>query len=805
MSSSQPAPPEALAGSTYTKRAQRLIDLNASIEFLAGRTSFELNLPKIAVIGGQSAGKSSLVEAISKISVPRDGGTCTRCPMECTMSIAPTWSCNIYLRRIVPQEVGHPGDPIVQTPKQEFATAIPDPRSLELWLRRAQAAILCPHRDPSEFRGMGADAIRTLLKDDDNALPFSYDVVGVEVKGPEATPLTFVDLPGLIYNLDNKAQDYTQLVKNLVNWSITGGKDSNTVILVVVPMTGDMEGQEAMRLAKEQDPEGVRTVAVLTKPDLVGVGATTAQKRWRKTLDGEVDQLKHGYYCVRLPDDEDRKLDSRAFQRKAEKFFASTSPWSEVSNRNRFGVQNLVSNLSELLVNLIESNLPKMRKQVEALLQKYRADMAALPPLPVDPASIEMRRLTHHFMRDVENVIKGESHRREFVQKNRAAFATFKEELWRSGIDFVPYIYQPYGQSGTQLHQYNESFNSSAVPQWERATAALPAFRHRLELKDVRDVIDESIGWELPDFVPFQATVTLVRLSIDDWPAPTESCLSSVFKNSWQVFEEIIQKHFQSYPHLSALVRKLTLEEYRACYDDTLQALNEALQEEPDLLHTQRYHYLSSEKQLWAERFKAACGPHLCGEWVRELELMAGVRAYWRVAFNRFVDAIPRRIEHKLNRAFSANISERIRADVDNLSKDEAEVLMEEDKEIAGKRAKLKDVIDRLEQVEQLIASYTDGAYEDRFDTGLDTTTRRRGAVNGSHSPDFSSSSSVQLNGGVAPTRSSSPSLADPMPQSSPPSPSSSARPRFLSSLFGGPSSPVAPKASGSRKKKSKQ
>lgn len=38
----------------------------------------DMDLPMIAVIGSQSAGKSSLIESISGITLPRSAGTCTR-------------------------------------------------------------------------------------------------------------------------------------------------------------------------------------------------------------------------------------------------------------------------------------------------------------------------------------------------------------------------------------------------------------------------------------------------------------------------------------------------------------------------------------------------------------------------------------------------------------------------------------------------------------------------------------------------------------------------------------------------------
>jgi len=45
---------------------------------LSSRVDVDLDIPAIAAIGWQSAGKSSLIEAISGIKLPRASGTCTR-------------------------------------------------------------------------------------------------------------------------------------------------------------------------------------------------------------------------------------------------------------------------------------------------------------------------------------------------------------------------------------------------------------------------------------------------------------------------------------------------------------------------------------------------------------------------------------------------------------------------------------------------------------------------------------------------------------------------------------------------------
>lgn len=97
-------------------------------------------------------------------------------------------------------------------------------------------------------------------------------------------------------------------------------------------------------------------VGVLTKPDTLPAGATSARQRWRQVLDGQLHQLRHGYYCVRLPDDEERSREvTRATsQRLASEFFASNAPWNEVADRHRLGIPGFVSNISKLLVGLIE-------------------------------------------------------------------------------------------------------------------------------------------------------------------------------------------------------------------------------------------------------------------------------------------------------------------------------------------------------------------------------------------------------------------------------------------------------------------
>jgi hypothetical protein len=71
-------------------------------------------------------------------------------------------------------------------------------------------------------------------------------------------------------------------------------------------------------------------------------------------LKGNQHRLKHGYYCLRLPDDDERARNiSPAELLKVSTDLFDSSPWNTITSRNCFGVNNLVSYLSLILVGLI--------------------------------------------------------------------------------------------------------------------------------------------------------------------------------------------------------------------------------------------------------------------------------------------------------------------------------------------------------------------------------------------------------------------------------------------------------------------
>jgi|SRR5277367_3917056 hypothetical protein len=149
-----------------------------------------IDLPKIAVIGDQSSGKSSLIEAISQVKVPRSADTCTRCPMEVILHRGSgkkeVRNYCISLRK----EYDNDGQRVGMAAPIFFAET-QDRKEVTDLLRRAQLAILNPQKNPDFFDG------DNLNYRDEESLDFSWNKVVLEITGADVD-ITFIDLPGFI-------------------------------------------------------------------------------------------------------------------------------------------------------------------------------------------------------------------------------------------------------------------------------------------------------------------------------------------------------------------------------------------------------------------------------------------------------------------------------------------------------------------------------------------------------------------------------------------------------------------------------
>ena len=97
----------------------------------------------------------------------------------------------------------------------------------------------------------------------DSSKAFSADVLRIEISGPTQLHLTIVGLPGLIHS-ENKLQSAAdiQIVQDMVCGYVIG----RGVILAVVSAKSDYADQIVLKLARQVDPRGRRTVGIITHP-----------------------------------------------------------------------------------------------------------------------------------------------------------------------------------------------------------------------------------------------------------------------------------------------------------------------------------------------------------------------------------------------------------------------------------------------------------------------------------------------------------------------------------------------------------
>uniref|UniRef100_A0AAR2JSX0 Uncharacterized protein n=1 Tax=Pygocentrus nattereri TaxID=42514 RepID=A0AAR2JSX0_PYGNA len=298
----------------------------------------DLNLPSIAVVGDQSSGKSSVLEALSGVALPRGSGIVTRCPLEIKLRKKKgKWEGKISY-------AGH-------------SETFYDPSQVDKLVREAQNALAGD--------GVG----------------ICHDLITLDISSPDVCDLTLIDLPGITrVPVKGQPDDIGDQIRSLILKYIT---KKETINLVVVPCNVDIATTEALRMAQEVDPHGSRTLAILTKPDLIDKGA---EEDVLKIVQGKVIPLSKGYIIVRCRGQKDiNDMISLTEAMQVERdFFKSHTYFSSLLNEDKATTECLGRKLTGELVDHIKKSLPRLTDQVQSLLSQLQAELKTYykgPPL----------------------------------------------------------------------------------------------------------------------------------------------------------------------------------------------------------------------------------------------------------------------------------------------------------------------------------------------------------------------------------------------------------------------------------------
>ncbi|KAH5350366.1 hypothetical protein HBI48_164710 [Parastagonospora nodorum] len=380
-----------------------------------GLQRLKIPLPKIIVLGEQSTGKSSVIEAISEIKTPRSTGTCTRCPLfiklESPADPAATWNASVTLRRtfIYDGKRGRdrrfPGWIQLQEPTiVEFMTCN-SPDELERIIAGAQRAVTSLH-DYEDFTKANIEHLNGAF-----SCGFSPNVVCISISHPGLPALSFYDLPGVIGQ--SEMPDDVTFVKNLVSEYV---KDPEALILVTCSMENDIANSTAGGIARALKATD-RCVGVLTKPDRLL--ETACHEILHNVYEKKHLPLGHGYFVVRNLGQEqlDRHLTHEAARAQEKQFFDTAKPFAAFRQHDsRFGTWNLQSFLSDKLAEQITKKLPIIEEEIHTRRHEVEEELKQYPAPVTQNAPRVIFDILTEFAQSVRLELEGD----------------FKHRVWRN-------------------------------------------------------------------------------------------------------------------------------------------------------------------------------------------------------------------------------------------------------------------------------------------------------------------------------------------------------------------------------------
>uniref|UniRef100_A0A7N0TDN9 Dynamin-related protein 1E n=1 Tax=Kalanchoe fedtschenkoi TaxID=63787 RepID=A0A7N0TDN9_KALFE len=294
-------------------------------------------LPSVAVVGGQSSGKSSVLESIvGRDFLPRGSGIVTRRPL------------------------------VLQLHKTDEGT------------QEYAEFLHIPKRRFTDFA-----VVRQEIQDETDRITgkskqISPVPIHLSIYSPSVVNLTLIDLPGLTkVAVEGQPESIVEDIENMVRAYVD---KPNCIILAITPANQDIATSDAIKLAREVDPAGERTFGVLTKLDLMDKGTNAVD-----VLEGRAYKLQHPWVGIvnRSQAEINRNVDMIIARRKEHEYFATSPDYGHLANR--MGSEYLAKLLSKHLESVIRARIPSILSLINRSIDELEAEMNHLGrPIAVD-------------------------------------------------------------------------------------------------------------------------------------------------------------------------------------------------------------------------------------------------------------------------------------------------------------------------------------------------------------------------------------------------------------------------------------
>jgi len=504
-----------------------------------------IDLPQITVLGSQSSGKSSVLENIvGRDFLPRGTGIVTRRPLVLQLinrppggGVAPTASTTNGVKQESTQLPSKPGE------------TNPDEWGEFLHL---------PGEKFHDFNKIREEIVRdTELKTGKNA-GISPQPINLRIYSPNVLTLTLVDLPGLTkVPVGDQPRDIERQIRDMVLKFIA---KPNAVILAVTAANTDLANSDGLKLAREVDPEGTRTVGVLTKVDLMDQGTDVVD-----ILAGRVIPLRLGYVPVvnrGQRDIDQHKKVSAALD--AEKDFFQNHP-SYRSKAQYCGTPFLARKLNTILMHHIRNTLPDIKAKISTQLQKFQAELTSLggPLGDANSGNIVLTIITE-FCNEFRTVIDGNSNDLSVAELAGGARISFVfHEVFSNGVKAI----DPFDQ---------------------------------VKDADIRTILYNSSGSSPALFVGTTAFEVIVKQQIKRLEDPALKCVSLVYDELVRILAQLLNKNqsFRRFPALREKFNSVVISFFKRCLQPTTKLVTDIVLAEACYLNTGHPDFISGHRAM---------------------------------------------------------------------------------------------------------------------------------------------------------------------------------------------------------------
>ncbi|KAJ7554792.1 hypothetical protein O6H91_05G009400 [Diphasiastrum complanatum] len=471
-----PPPVQAYLGQLVIPLVNKLQDIFAQL----GSAS-TVDLPQVAVVGSQSSGKSSVLEAlVGRDFLPRGSDICTRRPL--VLQLVQTQ--RKHEDRVEILEWGE----FLHIPGRRFTDFLAIRREIQ-----AET-----DRELGMNKGISDKQIR------------------LKIFSPNVLNITLVDLPGITkVPVGDQPSDIESRIRTMILSYI---KHDTCIILAVSPANADLANSDALQMARIADPDGSRTIGVITKLDIMDRGTDA-----RSFLLGNVVPLRLGYVGVvnRSQEDIVANRSIRDALSAEEHFFRSRPVYHSISDR--CGVPQLAKRLNQILVHHIRTILPDLKARINTqvvTLKKELADYGELTESKSGQGVFVLNILTK-YSHGFSSIVDGKY-----------------EEMPTSELS-----------GGARIHYIFQAIFVKSLQDVDPCD--------NLTDEDIRTAIQNATGPKNVLFVPEVPFEVLIRRQIGRLLEPSLQCARFVFDELVKISNQCVSSEMQRFPILRRRIEEV--------------------------------------------------------------------------------------------------------------------------------------------------------------------------------------------------------------------------------------------------------